>query len=134
MELVAMLAAGSAGGSYGPVAIGVTVVATVVVLALLVAVVALVRYARALRTAAEELRVESLALLRDLDGTVARAGEELDRVDDLIGSAERLSSTVGSASGLAYSAVANPVIKVMALGAGTARASERIRRRRAKRR
>jgi hypothetical protein len=127
-----MKAAGVLGatGSYGPVAIGVTVVATLVVVAMLAAVAALVRASRALRRDAEELRRESRALLADLDGAVTRAGADLDRVDDLIGSAERLSATVGSASRLAYTAVANPVIKVMALGAGTARASERIRRRR----
>ena len=137
MPVLSMLAGlmGAAGilaaaGSYGAVAIGVTVVSTLVVVVLLAAVVALIRASRGLRRAAEELRDEGVALLADLDGAVTRASADLDRVDDLIGSAERLTATVGSASRLAYTAVANPVIKVMALGAGTARASERIRGRR----
>ncbi len=138
--LVAATAAPSSTTTDGAVAIGVTVVATLVVVALLLAAAAMVRNARALRRAADELRQKSLALVAELertvaradaemDKTVARADAEMDRVDDLIGSAERLTDTVGSASQMAYSAVANPVIKVMALGAGTARASERIRRR-----
>ncbi len=113
----------------GEVAVGVTVVATLVVVGLLAALLAAVRAARRLRAAAEEMQREARALLDQLDRTVDLAGRDLQRVDDLIGSAERLTSTVGSASRLAQAAVATPVIKVMALGAGTARASERIRRR-----
>lgn len=118
----------------GTVAIGVTVVATVVVLALLAALLSAVRSARRLRRAADELRREALALVGQLDETVSHASSHLDRVDDLIGSAERLSNTVGSASRLARASVATPVIKVMAFGAGTARASQRMRSRRRARR
>jgi hypothetical protein len=49
-------------------------------------------------------------------------------VDDLIGSAEAITHTVGATSRLARLALAGPVIKVMALGAGTARAGRRLRR------
>jgi hypothetical protein len=120
----------AASGSYSSVALMVTVVATVVVLALVIALWSALRAARQLRHQADELRVQAGLVLAELDRTVAHASADLDRVDDLIGSAERLSDTVGSASRLAYGAVANPVIKVMALGAGTARASERLRARR----
>jgi DNA topoisomerase IB len=113
----------------GEVAVGVTVVATLVIVGLLAVLLAALRAARRLRAAADELHRESQALLAQLDRTVDLAGRELERVDDLIGSAERLTNTVGSASRFAQAAVATPVIKVMALGAGTARASERIRRR-----
>jgi hypothetical protein len=116
--------------SYGGVAIGVTVVATLVVVLLIAAVAALLAAARDLRREAEELRRQGRALLIDLDGTVAHATDELNRVDDLIGSAERLTATVGSATRMTRAAWASPVIKVMALGTGTARASERLRGRR----
>lgn len=116
--------------SSGDIAIGVSVVSTVVVIALLAALVAAVRSARQLRRAADQLRREGMALLAELDATVTTAGRDLERVDDLIGSAERLSATVGSASRLARMTMATPVIKVMALGAGTARVSDRIRGRR----
>ena len=110
------------------VVIGVTVVATLVVLGGLVAVVSLLRTARQLRDLAEELREHTAVVLGEVEVTVARAQGELDRVDDLIGSAEAITETVGSASRLARVALAGPMIKVMALGAGTARAGRRLRR------
>lgn len=110
------------------VAIGVTVVATVVVVALALALLAALRAARSLRAAAEDLRHQTDAVIAALDGTIAHAGTELERVDDLIGSAESLTRTVGQASNLAYVSMARPVIKLLAFGRGTARASRRLRR------
>jgi hypothetical protein len=110
------------------VVVGVTVAATVVVLGGLVAVVSLLRTARDLRSLAQELSEHTAAVLGEVEITVARARGELDRVDDLIGSAEAITETVGSASRLARVALARPLIKVMALTAGTARAGRRLRK------
>jgi hypothetical protein len=110
------------------VAIGVTVVATVVVLALLAATWSLLRTARDLRTLALELSELTDAALSNVEVTVTRARVELDRVDDLVGSAEAITHTVGSASRLAQMALSGPVIKLMAFRAGTARAGRRLRR------
>jgi hypothetical protein len=117
------------------VAVGVTVVGTLVVAALAAAVAFLLYQARSLRQAAAELRRDSAARLDELDRTLARAagelgraGAELDRVGDLIGSAESISDAVGGASRLASTAMAGPVIKAVALGSGAARAGRRLRR------
>jgi len=110
------------------VAVGVSIVGTVVVLALLAAAASLVRSARHLESLADELTGHAVAVLGDAEATVVRARAELDRVDDLVGSAEAITHTVGSASRLAHVALASPLIKVMALGAGTARAGRRLRR------
>jgi hypothetical protein len=59
--------------------------------------------------------------------TIHEARRELERVDDLVGSAEALTETVGSAGRLAHAAVSSPLIKLMAFGAGTARAGRRLR-------
>ena len=123
----ALLLAARVAGATDAVAIGVTVVATLVVVAMLAATVSLVRTAHSLRLLAERLDRHSAALLADLDSTVASASADLARVDDLIGSAESITATIGSASRLAYASLANPVIKVMAFGAGTARAGRRLR-------
>jgi hypothetical protein len=120
--LIGTVSAGSA------VVVGVTVVATVVVLGLTWAAVSLIRTARRMQALAQELSEHAAAVLGDVERTVSRARGELDRVDDLIGSAEAITHTVGSASHLAHLAVAKPLIKVMALGAGTARAGRRLRR------
>ena len=122
MALIGSVSGGSA------VVVGVTVVATLVVLGGLVAAVSLLRTARDLRGLAQELSEHTTAVLGEVEVTVARARGELDRVDDLIGSAEAITETVGSASRLARVALAGPLIKVMALGAGTARAGRRLRK------
>jgi hypothetical protein len=67
-------------------------------------------------------------VVASLQGTVVQANAELDRVDTLLGTAESISSTVDSVSRLAYLALSNPVIKLMAFSAGTARAARRFRR------
>jgi hypothetical protein len=122
MTLIGSLSAGDA------VVIGVTVLATLVVLGGLAAVGSLLRTARELRALAEELSEHTRAILGDVEVTVSRARDELDRVDNLVGSAEAITQTVGSASRLAKVALSRPVIKVVALGAGTARAGRRIRK------
>ncbi len=110
-------------------AIVVSVVATVVILCLLGVLWSLLRASRALRVAAEQLRREGLSLLSDMRGTVGQANAELERADGLLGAAESISTTADSAARLAYLAVSNPVIKLLAFGTGTARATRRLRRR-----
>ena len=90
----------------------------------------LVRTLRVLRTAIDEFRQESVPLVADLRATVGQASGELQRFDGLLLRAESISATVDSASKLAYIAFSNPVIKVLAFGAGTARAARRFRRNR----
>jgi hypothetical protein len=122
MPLIGSLSAGDA------VVIGVTVIATLVVLGGLAAVGSLLRTARELRALAEELNEHTSAVLGDVEVTVSQARSELDRVDTLVGSAEAITHTVGSASRLARVALSRPVIKVVAFSAGTARAGRRIRK------
>jgi hypothetical protein len=122
MTLIGSVSSGDA------VVIGVTVLATLVVVGGLVAVGSLLRTARQLRALAEELNDHTAAVLGDVEVTVTQARSELERVDNLVGSAEAITQTVGSASRLARVALSRPMIKVVALGAGTARAGRRIRK------
>ncbi len=107
-----------------------SVLGVVVAVALLVFLVSVTRTLQAVRASVEELRRETLPILGELRTTVGSANAELVRVDTLLTSAESISSTVDSASRLAYLAFSNPVIKTLAVGAGTARAARRFRRRR----
>jgi hypothetical protein len=109
-------------------AIIVAVIAAVFVAFVCVALTSLTRTMRSLREAVEQLRRETLPVVSNLQGTVSQATAELERVDGLLGTAESISVTLDSASRLAYLAFSNPVIKVMAFGAGTARAARRLRR------
>lgn len=110
------------------VAVAVAAVSTAVVLVLLGAAVSLRRSARELRALAEEMSDHAYVVIGAAEETISRAQGELARVDDLVGSAEAITSTVGSASRLAHSVLATPLIKVLAFGAGTARAGRRFRR------
>ena len=107
----------------------VVAVASALALAVLVgAVFALTRTLRQLRVAVDDLRRETLPVVAELRGTVAQANVELERVDSLLGTAESVTSTVDSASRLAYLAFSNPLIKALAFASGTGRAARRLRR------
>jgi hypothetical protein len=109
------------------VAIVVAVFAALVIVLLGYAMGSLIRTTRVLRASVEELREETLPLMADLREAVVQASGDLKRVDDVLGRAESITATVDSASRLAYLAFSNPVIKMLAFGAGTARAARRFR-------
>ena len=108
-------------------AIVVTIVCLAVVVVLVVAVQALVSTIRQLRSTVDELRGATLPMVDDLRSTVSRAGDELDRVDGILDSAERISTTVDVASRLTYKAMAPALIKTMSVVAGAGRATRRLR-------
>jgi hypothetical protein len=95
---------------------------------LLVAIYALNRTLRELRRAIEDLRRETLPVVNEMRQAVGQANVELERVDNLLGTAESISTTVDSASRLAYLAFSNPVIKALAFASGTTRAARYFRR------
>ena len=108
-------------------AIVVAVTVAVLVGVLAAALVVVMRTLRDLRDAADALRTEALPLVDELRGAVRDASHEVERVDRLVTSAEQLGDAVDHASRLAYRTLASPVVKVMALGTGVARARDRLR-------
>lgn len=108
-------------------AVIVSIVSIVTVVGLVLVVQSMLRSVRTLTATVEELRQQALPVVDELQQSVRRANDELDRVDDLIGSAEAITTTVEGASRLAYLTVSKPVIKTMALAAGTQRAARRLR-------
>ena len=105
----------------------VAVASGILVVGLLFALSSLTRTLRTVRTTVEDLRTQTVPLLSDLRSTVDTANAELARVDQLLGQAESIGGTLDSASRLAYLAFSNPIIKAIALGAGTSRAARRLR-------
>ncbi|HUS60550.1 MAG TPA: DUF948 domain-containing protein [Acidimicrobiales bacterium] len=112
-------------------AIIVSVAMVLLVAGLLVAFASLVRTLKLLRTTIDEFRREALPLVADMKGTVAQANAELVKVDELLDTAGSISTTLDAGSRLAYLAFSNPLVKALALGAGTSRAVRRFRRPRA---
>ncbi len=87
------------------------------------------------RRATDELREVLRTLRTDVDSTVRRLEErtsavehEMERVDGLIDSAERVTARADTLSKITYGAVAKPVIKTVAVVRGTSRAARRLRR------
>ena len=112
-------------------AVVVAVVSGIAVAVLIFAIVSLNRTLAQLRTAIEEVRRETVPVVHEMRLAVGNANQELERVDNLLGTAESISATVDSASRLAYLAFSNPVIKAIAFASGMAGATRRMRRRRA---
>jgi hypothetical protein len=94
-------------------------VVTMLVAVLAVVLVMLVRVLRDLRATVDVMREESLVLLDETSDAVNDAAREIDRVERLVSSAERLYE--------AKHAIATPVVKAMAFGTGVSRAAQRLR-------
>ena len=109
-------------------AIIVAIASVVAVVLLVFVVVAVNRTLATLRLSIEQFRRETLPVVDDLHRTVSVANTELERLDVLLDSATSVSQTVDSASHLAYLAFSNPLIKVMALATGTAKAAKALKR------
>jgi hypothetical protein len=93
---------------------------------LLVVVVVLSRRVRELGAVVEQLQRETIPLVREAHVVVGQAASEMERVGDVLGSAEAVSATVDSASRLAYRAFANPMVKAVAYGSGAGGAVRRL--------
>lgn len=105
-----------------------SVAVAVIAVAMLFALASLSRTLKELRGSVEAFRSEALPLVTQVRGTVTQATAELERVDNLLGTAESIGATVDSASRLAYLFLGNPIIKALAFGAGSTRALRRLRR------
>ena len=100
-------------------AIVAATVVTILVVVLAIVLVLLTRTLRDLRAALEILEQDALALLDDARVSVNEAATEIDRVERLVLSGERLDET--------KRAIATPVVKAMAFGTGVSRAARRLR-------
>lgn len=113
----------------GDLAAIIVAIASVVAVVLLVfVVVAVNRTLTEVRLSVEQLRRETLPVVDELHRTVTTANTELERLDVFLDSATSVTATVDSASHLAYLAFSNPLIKVMALATGTAKAAKALRK------
>jgi len=102
-------------------------VVTMLVAVLAATLVALARTLRVLRETAVALHDETIPLLAAARDAVCDAAVEVDRVERLVTSAERLSGAVDGASRIAARTLRSPVVKAMAFGTGVSRAAQRLR-------
>lgn len=117
----------SAGEIAAVVAAGAAVVLVVVVTWIAVAVNRTLGEARG---ALVDIRREAVPLLSETRSTIRQANGELEKVGDLLETANSVGGTVDSASKLAYTVVSNPVIKAAALGSGILRGARSLKAKR----
>lgn len=84
------------------------------------------RRLRELQALVHDLRSETLPALRETRVLADEAATQMLRVSDVLETTEAVSTTVDSASRLAYRAFANPVVKVVAYGSGASGAVRRL--------
>jgi hypothetical protein len=108
-------------------AVAAAVVVAIFVGAVSFALLSLTRTLRSLRATVDQMRDETLAAVADLRTAAREAADEVDRVERLVTSAERIEGAVDSAGRLAYRTLASPVVKAMAIGTGVSRAAQRMR-------
>lgn len=110
-------------------AVVVTIASVTGVILAALALRALTRTLGVLRHGIDDLRRDTLPVVTELRRSLDQVNSELNRLDDAVASLRSASGTVDAASRLAYLAFSNPVIKAMALGAGTAKAARTLRQR-----
>ena len=103
------------------------VVACVAAVVGVAAAVILVGQVRRFERGVEMLRDEVVPLVQEARQAAGYASSEMARVEAVLEDTEAVTATVDSASRLAQRAFANPVVKVLALRAGTAGGLRRLR-------
>ncbi|HVN51007.1 MAG TPA: hypothetical protein VMT43_06215 [Acidimicrobiales bacterium] len=113
-------------GDLAAVIVSGVVIAAIVVTA--VAASSLLRTLRELNTTLARVQREALPMMGELRDTVSAAGAEVERVDELLDTAEAISATVEGASRVGYLAFRAPLIRAVALGRGIGRGARRLTR------
>jgi uncharacterized protein YoxC len=108
----------------------VAIASVVGVVLLAIALIAITKTLQEVRRSVDLLHAQTLPAIAELQDTVHAANYELQRVDELLGTAESISGTVDSASKIAHAAFSSPMIKGLALASGTGKAARSFRRRR----
>jgi uncharacterized protein YlxW (UPF0749 family) len=109
------------------VALVAAVMASVAAIVACTAAVVLVGQVRRLERGLEALRAEAVPLVHEARQAVDHASAGMARVESVLEDTESVTATVDSASRLAQRAFANPVVKLLAIRAGTAGGLRRLR-------
>ena len=112
-------------------AIVISVSIGIAVVGLLFTMGAAIRACAVFRRSVEQLTSQTLPLIADMHAGIKQANADLMKLDNVLETAESISTTVDSASRMAYGAMANPLVKAMSTGAGVLRAIRGFRARRA---
>ncbi|TMK50807.1 MAG: DUF948 domain-containing protein [Actinobacteria bacterium] len=87
----------------------------------------LFRVVTSLKDLVDGITSESVPLIGEVGNTVRGVNKELERVDSIVGSVQRVATNVEVISDTVQAAVTNPLVKMLAFFAGMRRASRKIK-------
>jgi methyl-accepting chemotaxis protein len=97
-------------------------------LGLMAVLLSLVGTVRELTRTVEQVTEETVPLLGSVNETVSGVNTELARADSIVANVQSISHTADNLADVVHTAVANPLIKIVAFGAGTSAALRSLRR------
>jgi uncharacterized protein YoxC len=86
----------------------------------------LFRVVTSLKDLVDGVTSETVPLIGEVGNTVRGVNKELERVDSIVGSVQRVATNVEVISDTVQAAVTNPLIKALAFLAGMRRASKKV--------
>jgi predicted PurR-regulated permease PerM len=101
--------------------------AALVLFVIAVVITNLFRVVTSLRELVDGVTSESVPLIGEVGNTVRTVNKELERVDSIVSSAQRVATNVEIISDTVQATVTNPLVKAMAFFAGARRASKKFR-------
>lgn len=107
--------------------VGLTAAGGLALLAIAIVIANLFRVVTSLRTMVDGIRDETVPLIGEVATTVRGVNREIDRVDDVAGSVQRIVGNVETISETVKAAVTNPIVKALAFLAGARHATRKFR-------
>lgn len=101
--------------------------AALVLFVIAVVITNLFRVVTSIRDLVDGVTSETVPLIGEVGNTVRTVNKELERVDGIVGSVQRVASNVESISDTVKTAVTNPLVKALAFFAGAKRAGKTFR-------
>lgn len=87
----------------------------------------LFRVVTSLKDLVDGITSETVPLIGEVGTTVRTVNKELERVDTIVGSVQRVASNVESISDTVHATVTNPLVKALAFFAGARRAGKKFK-------
>lgn len=86
----------------------------------------LFRVVTSLKDLVDGITSETVPLIGEVGNTVRTVNKELERVDGIVGSVQRVATNVESISDTVHATVTNPLVKALAFFAGARRATKKF--------
>lgn len=101
--------------------------AALVLFVIAVVISNLFRVVSSLKELVDGVTSETVPLINEVGGTVRGVNKELERVDSIVGSVQKVASNVESISDTVHATVTNPLVKFLAFTYGVKRGARKFK-------